>query len=147
MYWLIWLVAGILLVVGEIFTPGFVLACFSIGCFAAAITAALDFNLTVQLLAFSGTTFFVFLSIRPFLFKFRAKPEQEVRTNVARLVGMPAIVLEEISDLQGEVKLNGEVWTSRSEGGQIFPAGAKVRVLRVEGNKLIVGANGSKYSF
>lgn len=143
MYWLVWLVAGILLIVAEILTPGFVLACFSFGCFAAAIAAALDFNFTVQLIVFSATTFVVFLSIRPFVFKFRTHREQETRTNVERLVGLSAIALEEINDLQGEAKLEGEVWTSRSENGQIFPAGAKVRVLRVEGNKLIVGPNGT----
>ncbi len=140
--WLVWLVAGILLIVAEIVTPGFVLACFSLGCFAAAIIAALDFSFTVQLIVFSATTFIVFLSIRPFAFKFRSRHEQEVRTNLERLVGLSAIALQEIGDLQGEVKLEGEVWTSRSENGQVFPAGTKVRVLRVEGNKLIVGPNG-----
>jgi membrane protein implicated in regulation of membrane protease activity len=145
MYWLVWLVAGILLIVAEIFTPGFVLACFSLGCFAAAVTAALDFNLTVQLIVFSATTFIVFLSIRPFAAKFRTQREQATRTNVERLVGLPAIVLEEISAWQGEAKLEGEVWTSRSENGEVFPPGAKVRVLRVEGNKLIVGPKGSHF--
>ena len=141
-YWLLWLVAGILIIVAEIFTPGFVLACFSFGCFAAAITAALDFSVTVQLIVFSATTFAVFLSIRPVVFKFRTRHDREVRTNLDRLVGLPAIALEEISDWHGEVKLDGEVWASRSENGQVFPAGSKVRVLRVEGNKLIVGPNG-----
>ncbi|MGH7496973.1 MAG: NfeD family protein [bacterium] len=144
-YWLAWLVAGVLLVVAEIFTPGFVLACFSFGCFAAAIIAALDFSITVQLIVFSATTFVVFLSIRPLVFKFRTRRDQEVRTNLERLVGLPAIALEEINDWQGEAKLEGEVWTSRSENGQVFPAGSKVRVLRVEGNKLIVGPNGSPW--
>lgn len=142
-YWLAWLVAGILLIVAEIFTPGFVLACFSFGCFAAAITAALDFSVTAQLIVFSATTFVVFLSIRPFLFKFRTHEQKAVRTNIERLVGLSGIALEDISDQQGEVKLEGEVWTSRSDNGQVFPAGSRVRVLRVEGNKLIVGPNGS----
>ena len=141
-YWLVWLVAGILLIVAEIVTPGFVLACFSFGCFAAAIAAALDFNFTTQLIVFSVTTFAVFLSIRPFAYRFRTRHEQEVRTNLERLVGLSALALEEINDLQGEVKLEGEVWTSRSENGQTFPSGTRVRVLRVEGNKLIVGPNG-----
>ena len=142
MYWLVWLIAGILLVVGEIFTPGFVLACFSFGCFAAAIAAALDFNLTVQVIVFSATTFVIFLSIRPIVFKLRSGTRPQVRTNVERLVGLSAIALNEIDDWQGEAKLEGEVWTSRSENGQVIPAGSKVRVLRVEGNKLIVGPNG-----
>ncbi len=140
--WLLWLLAGIVLDILEIFIPGFIPACFGFGCFAAAIAAALDFGLTVQIAVFTATTFIVFLSIRPVFLKLLSKNSPAVATNIERLVGMTGLALDEVSGLQGLVKLEGEVWNSRSEDGRRLPPGTRVRVLRVEGNKLIVTANG-----
>lgn len=141
--WLFWLVAGLLCGIAEIFLPGFVLSCFSFGCFAAAVAAALDFSVTVQLLVFSGAAFVVFISVRPILMKFLLdRNNPAARTNLERVVGMIGIAQEEITAWQGTVKVEGEIWSSRCEGDLILPQGSHVRVLRVEGNKLIVGPNG-----
>lgn len=141
--WLFWLIAGLLCGIAEIFLPGFVLSCFSFGCFAAAVAAALDFSVTVQLLVFSGAAFVVFISVRPILMKFLLNRDNPAaRTNVERVVGMTGIAQDEVTAWQGSVKVEGEIWSSRSEGGLILPQGSHVRVLRVEGNKLIVGPNG-----
>ncbi|MDZ7267308.1 MAG: NfeD family protein [candidate division KSB1 bacterium] len=140
--WLLWLLVGIVLNILEIFFPGFIPACFGFGCFAAAIAAALDFDLTVQIAVFTATTFIVFLSIRPVFLKVLSRNTHTVATNTERLVGMIGLTLEEVSGLQGQVKLEGEIWSSRSDDGRRLPPGTRVRVLRVEGNKLIVTANG-----
>ncbi len=142
--WLFWLIAGLLCGIAEIFLPGFVLSCFSFGCFAAAVAAALDFSVTVQLLVFSGATFVVFISVRPILMKFLLnRNNPAARTNVERLAGMIGVAQEEVTAWQGTVKVEGEIWSSRSEGDSVLPSGSHVRVLRVEGNKLIVGPNGN----
>lgn len=52
-----WLIAGILLFVFEIFTPGFFLACFGMGAFAAIIPAALGLSIVWQ------TVFFIVASL------------------------------------------------------------------------------------
>lgn len=141
--WLFWLVAGLLCGIAEIFLPGFVLSCFSFGCFAAAVAAALDFSVTVQLLVFSGAAFVVLISVRPILMKFLLdRNNPAARTNLERVVGMIDIAQEEVTAWQGSVKVEGEIWSSRCEGDLILPQGSHVRVLRVEGNKLIVGPNG-----
>ncbi|NUO80986.1 NfeD family protein, partial [candidate division KSB1 bacterium] len=116
---------------------------FSFGCFAAAVAAALDFGVTVQLLVFSSATFVVFISVRPILMKFLInRNNPAARTNIERLVGMIGIAQEEVTGWQGSVKVEGEIWSSRSEGDLVLSTGSHVRVLRVEGNKLIVGPNG-----
>ncbi|MEK7728881.1 MAG: NfeD family protein [candidate division KSB1 bacterium] len=141
--WLFWLIAGLLCGIAEIFLPGFVLSCFSFGCFAAAVAAALDFSVTVQLLVFSGAAFIIFISVRPILMKLLLhRDNPAARTNTERVVGMIGIVQEEVTAWQGAVKVEGEIWSSRSEGDLILSEGSHVRVLRVEGNKLIVGPNG-----
>jgi membrane protein implicated in regulation of membrane protease activity len=60
-------------------------------------------------------------------------------TNIDRLIGLTAITLEEVDDQRGQVKVEGEAWSARSGSGEKLLAGIKVRVLRVDGNKLVVG--------
>jgi len=137
--WLIWLLAGLVLAILEILTPGFVLACFSLGCFVAAIVAALDFSLSWQIGFFAATTFILFISARHIFGKLFGARQQKYLTNAERLVGMSAVTLEETDDQHGQVKIEGEPWNARSGSGEKLPAGIKVRILRLDGNKLIVG--------
>lgn len=137
--WLIWLIAGLALAILEILTPGFVLACFSFGCFVAAIIAALDFSLSWQISFFAATTFILFISARHVFGKLFGGRQQKYLTNTDRLIGMTAVTLEETDDQRGLVKIEGETWSARSGSGEKLPAGIKVRILRVDGNKLIVG--------
>jgi len=137
--WLIWLLAGLALGILEILTPGFVLACFSFGCFVAAIVAALDFSLSWQISFFAGTTFVLFISARQLFGKLFGAKKEQVSTNVERLIGMTAVTLEEVDEQRGQVKVEGEAWSARSASGEKLPADLKVRVLRMDGNKLVVG--------
>ena len=137
--WLLWLLAGLTLAILEILTPGFVLACFSFGCFVAAISAALDFSPSWQIGFFAGTTFILFISARHVFGRLFGGRQQKYLTNAERLVGMSAVTLEETDDQRGQVKIEGEPWSARSGSGEKLPAGIKVRILRLDGNKLIVG--------
>ena len=140
--WLLWLLSGILMAILEIVTPGFVLACFSIGCFSAAIIAALDFNVTIQVATFTAVTFIVFISARPILIEWMGNLKSNVLTNTERLVGMTGIAMEEVSQWRGSVSVEGEIWNSRSVDEQVLPAGTEVRIVKIDGNKLIVCQNG-----
>jgi len=137
--WLFWLLAGLVLAILEILTPGFVLACFSFGCFVAAIVAALDFSLSWQISFFAATTFILFISARHVFGKLFGARKTPALTNVDRLIGQIAITLEEVDNQRGQVKVEGEAWSARSGSGEKLPEGIKVRILRMEGNKLVVG--------
>jgi membrane protein implicated in regulation of membrane protease activity len=137
--WLIWLVAGLALAILEMLTPGFVFICFTFGCFVAAIVAALDFSFSWQLSVFGVTTFILFVWARQIFGKLFNPQKTPVFTNVDRLVGLSAITLDEVDDQRGQVKVEGEAWSARSGSGEKLPAGIKVRVLRIDGNKLVVG--------
>ena len=52
----------------------------------------------------------------------------------------PGVVLTDIDNAQaqGQVKLEAMEWTARSTSGEIIPAGAKIRVDRIEGVKVFV---------
>ena len=138
--WLLWLIAGLVLAILEIFTPGFVFICFTFGCFVAAIVAALDFGFSWQIGLFAGTTFVLFVSARQVFGKLFSRETTPTLTNVDRLIGLTAITLEEVDDQRGQVKVEGEAWSARSDSGEKYPADIKVRVLRIDGNKLVVGS-------
>jgi membrane protein implicated in regulation of membrane protease activity len=52
--WHWWAGLALLMMIAEIFLPGFFLFCLGIGCIAASITASLGFGPAGQLLVFSG---------------------------------------------------------------------------------------------
>ena len=56
------------------------------------------------------------------------------------MIGAEGVVTEAIDNraAQGQIKVQGSVWTARTEDGPPIPKDAVVRVLRIEGVKLIV---------
>lgn len=65
---------------------------------------------------------------------------RKVDTNSGRLVGQTGVVVQEIRNLDamGQVKIQGSVWSARSENGEVIPQDKKVSIVRIEGVKLIV---------
>ena len=54
--WIIWIILGVVLIIAEIFTLGFVLFWFGIGALAAAFAGWLGFGLAIQFLVFAGVS-------------------------------------------------------------------------------------------
>ena len=50
--WILWTVLGVVLIIAEVFTPGFVLLWFGVGALAAALAAFLGAGLAAQFLLF-----------------------------------------------------------------------------------------------
>ena len=74
--------------------------------------------------------------------------DRKVATNADRVIGQEAVVTEDIDNVQakGRVSVSGADWTARSEDDQPIPAGSRVRVLRIEGVKVIVAPMGGEAS-
>ena len=63
----------------------------------------------------------------------RAQPPA-LRTGVAALVGRSAIVLEEVTEHGGRVRIDGEDWSSRPyDESLVIPVGTKVDVMQIKG--------------
>ena len=69
-----------------------------------------------------------------------ADKEKKTLTVTDRGVGMTAVVTEAVDNVEGRgaVKVDGKVWSARSEHGETLEPGDLVRVLRIEGVKLYV---------
>ncbi|MBM3266088.1 MAG: NfeD family protein [Candidatus Sericytochromatia bacterium] len=137
--WHIWTIIALALIIGEVFTAGFVLACFAVGSLVAAIAGFYHLDVTLQLLAFSAASLAAFFGVRPFALAHLAGPEAH-KTNVDALVGREALVSERLDPAtsQGRVKVDGEDWWGVTRSGRAIEPGEKVVVVEVEGARLIV---------
>lgn len=133
--WQIWLLVAAVFVVIEIFTSGFAVACFSVGCVLASILAACNLSLTWQIVAFAAGTFLAFVFIRPFVMKYIDKKtnDNDVRTNMDNIVGKTAVVTERIEEGgYGRVKIDGDDWKACTDDGSAAETGEKVTVISYE---------------
>ncbi|MCI7473916.1 MAG: NfeD family protein [Clostridiales bacterium] len=133
-----WLVALVVLAVLEGMTVTLVSLWFALGALAALITSFFVDNIWIQFAVFLVVSLVTLLVIRPLTQRY-VTPKQ-VATNADRAVGSEGVVTQTIDNrsAQGQVTVSGTVWTARTESDEPIPEGTPVRVLRIEGVKLIV---------
>lgn len=133
--WQIWLLVAAVFVVIEIFTSGFAVACFSVGCVFGAILAACDWSPTWQFMAFAVGTFLAFVLIRPIVMKYLDKKTNDthVKTNMDNIIGKTAVVTERIEEGgYGRVKIDGDDWKALTDNGMAAEVGEKVQIISYE---------------
>ena len=133
--WQIWLLVALVFVIIEIFTSGFAVACFSVGCVFGSVLAALNLSMTWQFMGFAVGTFLAFILIRPFVLKYLDKKTNgnNVKTNMDNIIGRTAVVTERIEeDGFGRVKIDGDDWKARTEDGNPAEVGEKLKVVTYE---------------
>ena len=134
-----WLIAMVALMAVEAAVPGLISIWFAIGALAALISAMFHAPLWLQIVWFVLVSILSLALTRPLVRKYvnsRTTP-----TNADMGIGKDAIVTEEIDNLHGKgaVTLDGKIWTARMEQEeQRAVPGEIVRILRIEGVKLIV---------
>ena len=136
---IVWLAALIVLLVVEAATVALVCLWFAAGALCALIVSFFVESVWVQLAVFLAVSLVCLLALRPLAKKYM--DPRRVATNADRAVGAEGVVTEDIDNLkaQGQVRVDGAPWTARTEpDAPPIPAGAAVRVLRIEGVKLIV---------
>ncbi len=135
--WMIWVGIGIICMIIEIFTPGFLFMSFGIGAILTGLASLLINGIGFQILIFAVITFIVFLNLRKFSKKLISQTTEE--TNIFALKDKEGLVTKEIpDDGRGYVKIGGEEWSAVSKDGKRITEGTKIKVSSVEGNKLIV---------
>lgn len=138
--WHLWIIAGLVLWIIEIFTGGFVLGVFGTACLIVAPFAAANLPFKVLLLSFGVSAGGLSLGIRPLVVKHFYRRESDVLTNVDALIGKVCSVTEPIdhSSGTGTVKIDGESWRAVTPDESRIDIGSKVVVRAVEGCKVAV---------
>ncbi|USQ75953.1 NfeD family protein [Ornithinimicrobium cryptoxanthini] len=136
--WLWWIAGALVLGLIEIASLDLVFFMLAVAAVAAAVAAGLDQSITVQVLTFVATAALLLAVLRPVALR-KIKPEGEGdRTNADALVGRTAVVLQEVTDRTGLVKLTGEEWTARTTPGTVLAVDQTVQVVRIEGATAVV---------
>jgi membrane protein implicated in regulation of membrane protease activity len=133
-----WLVLSVVLFVIESFTVQLLCLWFAVGALAGMIASGLGAPLWAQFLVFLLVSLATLIPGRR-LFKTKLL-KRIVPTNADQVIGQIAVVQDDIDNIGGvgRVMVSGLSWAARTDGGQEVPAGGEVRVLRIDGVKLIV---------
>lgn len=146
--WILWTVLGVVLVIAEVFTPGFVLLWFGVGALAAALAAFLGAGLAAQFFLFIAvSSVLTALSRTIFVNYFAQRDEPEgMKMGAASLPGQVGMVVSSSQGAlhEGAVKVFGSVWTAYpAEGESPLEAGDRVVVERLQGASIYVRRAGS----
>ncbi|NUP75560.1 MAG: NfeD family protein [Sinomonas sp.] len=138
--WMLWLVLALILGGIEMVSLSFVFIMLSGGALAAFVAALLGGPAWLQGLVFALVSVGMIAFVRPVALR-HMRSIEDVRTNVDRLVGSRATVMEAVDSSKGLVKIGGDVWTARAERGEFLP-GDVVQVVAIEGATAVVAPSG-----
>lgn len=136
LHWQILLLAGIIFIIVEIFTPVLFFLNFALACFITAIFALffISWNTLIPIFVVFSAIFLLFL--RPLLVKSRGNDK---KTNFEeKYIGKTAKVIETVTSTGGVVSLYNERWNARSENGEEIPVDSEVKIIRNESLMLYV---------
>jgi membrane protein implicated in regulation of membrane protease activity len=135
----LWLIAAVLLAIGELLTPGlFFLGPVAVAAVAAAVVAGVGGSAVLQLLVFIGVALASLAVLRPIARRHIHMPAL-TRTGTAALVGSKAVVLQRVDINGGRVRLGGEEWSARAYfEEQVLEPGTRVEVAQIQGATALV---------
>lgn len=143
-WWALWLTVFLAFAVVEMLTLDLFFIMLGGGALAGLIADFAGADLWLQIVAFCVVSLLMIALVRPVALKHLRKGPADQRTNVDRLIGESALVMEAVTATGGLVKIGGDVWSARSTDG-VLEAGARVVVTRIDGATAVV-ASGAEES-
>ena len=135
--WEWWLLAAILLLLGEAATNALVFLVPFGGAIAAAVLAALGVPWYGQLPVFVVVSLGLMAFVRPLAVRRQAGPG--LRTGAAALVGSQAVVTARVDGDRGRIRLDGQIWSARAlDSESVFEPGEAVHVAAIDGAPAVV---------
>lgn len=135
-----WMVAMWVFIIMEVISPNLVSLWFAAGTVAALIAANYSLKIQWQIVIFLIVSLILLSLLRPIYIKYIKV--KNIKTNVDALIGEEGFVTADINNVEGKglVKVKGQIWSARSQDEEIISSGAKIKILKIEGVKLIVKA-------
>ena len=137
--WIIWLIFSGVFFILEMFTTGFLIFWLGVASLLAMLVSFFTSNIVIQTFIFVVTSILLIFLTRPLTNKFlKVNDKNTVPTNINRIIGKEAIVIEEIKPLSnvGKIKISGEIWSAISDIH--IEKDTHVKVISVDGVKLKV---------
>ena len=147
--WILWTVLGLLLIIAEVFSTGFVLLWFGVGALAAALASVLGLGYPFQFLVFFVVSVALTAASRTIFAEHfvRRRHEGGLKTGVESLPGKVGTVVTSSRGAlnEGAVKVFGSTWTAYpSPGEEPLEAGDRVVVDSIQGASIYVRRVGSE---
>jgi membrane protein implicated in regulation of membrane protease activity len=136
-WWALWLTVFLAFAVVEMLTLDLFFIMLGGGALAGLLADFAGAELWLQIVVFCVVSLLMIAFVRPVALKHLRKGPADQRTNVDRLIGESALVMETVSTSSGLVKIGGDVWSARSENG-VLNAGQRVVVSAIEGATAVV---------
>lgn len=137
MLW-IWVAIAVIAAIVEIATVQMVSVWFTVGALAAIIAYAAKGVYWVQVIVFFAVSVILLLCFRRVCMKWILKNIKE-RTNADALIGTTVRLSEPITrDSYGAAPYRDVTWTVAGKDGFVAEAGEHVKIVDIQGNKLIV---------
>ena len=136
--WWIWVIVGVLLIIGEIFTAGFFLIWFGIAAIIAGIIAFFELSVVWQGVAFLIISGILLAGTRQLAERYTKKQPPGIGAD--RFIGKVGVVLEDIDNDKntGRVRVEEDKWRADSLEGDIITKDSKVQVIKIEGTHVVV---------
>ncbi|MCV7379981.1 hypothetical protein BST11_21725 [Mycobacterium alsense] len=135
----IWLIFALVLAGAEALTGDMSLLMLSGGALAAAgSTWLLGWPVWANAAVFVAVSILLLIGVRPALRR-RIAPAKGLPMGVAALEGKSALVLDRVARDEGQVKLDGQVWTARPfNDNDVYEPGERVTVMQIDGATAVV---------
>ncbi|ETW23661.1 MULTISPECIES: NfeD family protein [Mycobacterium] len=136
---LIWLIAALALASAEALTGDMFLLMLGGGALAASASSWLmDWPVWADGAVFLIVSVLLLVLVRPALRR-RLTPGKGVPMGIKALEGKSALVLDRVARDEGQVKIDGQVWTARPlNEGDVFEPGDSVTVVHIDGATAVV---------
>ncbi|YAL83540.1 NfeD family protein [Dermacoccaceae bacterium W4C1] len=137
---LLWFIAAMLLAAGELIGAELFLLMLAGGALGAAGTALIAPEMIwLSFVVFAVVSLLLVLLVRPTLKRRLLAKITPANVLVDRVVGATARTLTAVSELHGQAKVNGEIWSARVHDDQpTIPPATEVRVTEVRGATVFV---------
>jgi membrane protein implicated in regulation of membrane protease activity len=138
---IIWIIIAGGFALFEAFTPSFFLIWFAAGAVAAAFVALAGFNEILQIVVFTIFSAGFIAFARPIVRKYILKDKDYVQSNVYTIIGAKAIVLKQVNQINGKIKImnTGETWSAYTyERYDPIEENTQVIIKDVDGAKVVV---------
>ena len=133
----VWLIVAVAFGIAELMTTSLTLVWFSIGALILMVLSTFIESIIIQIALFAAIS----LTLLVVFTKYFVDKDKTYKynTNLQGIEQKTGIVKEEIPQyMTGIVTLTGEDWTAISEDGEKIQVGQLVKVIRIEGVKLVV---------
>lgn len=135
--WQIWLIISGVCFIAEIATVGFLVFWFGVAALITCLLSLFISNVIAQTVIFVILSVILICLTRPFAEKMNKN--NNIVTNSNAIIGKEGVVTKDITPNDvGQVKVSGDIWTSISTYTDIIPKGSTIKVLSIDGVKLVV---------